>query len=229
MKKLGMVILVLAVAGLGAGTKPEQAGPGWKDHFSVDKSRLQSSGRNPYFILEPGYTLYLADGAETLTVTVLQAIEVVDGVTTRVVEERETENGQLGEISRNFFAIDPATSDVYYFGEEVEIYKDGRVVSHEGAWRAGVNGAKFGLMVPGAPKIGDRFYQEIAPGVAMDRAEVASLEEALETPAGQFRGCLRIKETSALEAGSSVKIFAPGVGLIKDDAFVLTKVEQRRI
>jgi len=229
MKKLEVLILVLAVAGLGAGTKPEQAGPGWKDHFIVDKSRLQSSGRNAYFILEPGFTLFLTDGAETLTVTVLEATEVVDGVTTRVVEERETEKGQRGEVSRNFFAIDPATRDVYYFGEDVDIYKNGRVVSHEGAWRAGLDGAKFGLMIPGAPKVGDKFYQEIAPGVAMDRAEVASLDETLDTPAGKFRGCLRIKETSALEAGSSVKVFAPGLGLVKDDAFLLSKVEQRPI
>jgi uncharacterized membrane protein YkoI len=228
MKKLGIAVMALAVVGLAACAKSEQAGgaAGWKDGFAVDKNDLARTGRNPYFILEPGYRLHVSSGKDTLVVSVLEETEVVDGVTTRVVEERETENGKLAEVSRNFFALDPATRDVYYFGEDVDEYKDGKIVGHEGAWRAGVNGAKFGLMMPGKPKVVDKYYQEIAPKVAMDRAEVVGLADTLETPAGSFKDCLRVKETSAIEKGSSIKVYAPGVGLIKDDEFVLTKAEQ---
>jgi hypothetical protein len=45
-----------------------------------------------------------------------------------------------------------------------------------------------------------------------------------KTPAGAFKDCLRTKEDSAIEKGTSEKVYAPGVGLIKDDEFVLAKI-----
>jgi hypothetical protein len=91
---------------------------------------------------------------------------------------------------------------------------------------AGVNGARFGLMMPGHPKVGDKYYQEIAPKVAMDRAEIISLAEDLKVPAGIFKNCLHTRESSALEIGSEGKWYAPDVGLIKDADFVLAKVDK---
>ena len=105
-------------------------------------------------------------GGEELVITVLDDTEIIDGVTTRVVEERETRGGALAEVSRNYYAIDPATRDVYYFGEQVDEYSGGRVASHSGAWRSGAAGAQFGLMMPGEPRVGQKHYQEIAPDVA---------------------------------------------------------------
>src|SRR5437867_3842410 len=82
----------------------------------------------------------------------------VAGVQTRVVEERETVNGQLVELSRNYFATSKSTGDVYYFGEDVDTYRDGKLTGHGGSWRAGLDGAKFGLMMPAKPQVGQRFY-----------------------------------------------------------------------
>jgi hypothetical protein len=189
--------------------------------FNVERSELASSGRNPYFILEPGYRLVFAgkeDGeAIGLTITVLAETRTVDGVETRVVEEHETKNGKTVEISRNYFAISSRTNDVFYFGEDVDIYKGGMVVNHEGAWLSGVRGARFGLAIPGSPLLGARYHQEIAPDVAMDRAEVVGMNETMETPAGKFRNVLRTLETTPLEPGArESKYYAPGIGLIKD-------------
>jgi hypothetical protein len=197
----------------------------WRDTFTVAKANWTSTGRNPYFILEPGHRQTYKHGQTTLTISVLNETRVVDGVETRIVEEREEKNGQPAEISRNFFAIDRSTSDVYYFGEEVDIYKNGKVVEHEGAWLSGKDGARFGLMMPGQVKVGDKFYQEIAPGEAMDRAEIVSTDERLGTPAGTFEHCVHVVESSPLEKGVSHKWYAPGVGLIKDDRSVLQKPE----
>lgn len=97
-----------------------------------------------------------------MTITVANDTKAVDGVETRVVEEREEADGRVVEVSKNYFALDQRTKDVYYFGEDVDEYKDGRV-SHGGSWLAGEEGATFGLMAPGEPKKGDRFYQEQAP------------------------------------------------------------------
>src|SRR5881396_234995 len=119
------------------------AGTGeWTSHFVMEGDELVSVGRNRYFILEPGYQMVLEGGGTQLIITVLNETKMVDGVETRVVEERETKNGQLIEVARNYFAISKRTNDVFYFGEDVDMYKDGKVVSHDGSWLSGVNGAK---------------------------------------------------------------------------------------
>src|ERR1043165_4522167 len=74
----------------------------WTTYFAVDKDDLVSTGRNPYFILEPGYVLILESGDERLVITVTNETKKVDGVETRMVEERETKNDKLIEVSRNY-------------------------------------------------------------------------------------------------------------------------------
>src|SRR5205814_9113372 len=145
--------------------------------------------------------------------TVLDETEMVGDVQTRVVEERETHDGELVEVSRNFFATCAPTDSVFYFGEEVDIYENGTIANHDGSWRAGVNGARPGVVMPGINLVGARYFQEVAPGVALDRAETISVTEALTTPAGSFANVLKVKETSALERGREFKFYAPGVGL----------------
>lgn len=206
-------ILALVTALAGVAVAPQE----WRRTFDVRKGTLVATGASRFFILDPGYQLVLEEGSERLVITVLDETKVVDGVTTRVVEERETKGGALVEISRNFFARDPATGDVYYFGEDVDIYKDGKVTSHEGAWQSGANGATFGLMMPGAPTAGARYYQEVAPTIAMDRAEIVSTNMSVRVPAGAFTGCVRVKETTPLELGvTEYKLHAPGIGLVQD-------------
>lgn len=219
---LGVVLGVIAVGAMSQGKA------GWRSSFPVNKANLADTGRNSYFTLEPGYRLRFAHGKDTLTITVLDETKVVDGVNTRVVEEKETKNGQLAEISRNFFAIDKVSQNVFYFGRDVDIYKNGRVIGHAGTWRAGVKGARFGLMMSGKPKVGDKYYQELAPKVAMDRAEIISMTEEFKVLPGIFRDCLHIRESSDLESRSEDKWFAPGVGMIKDANFVLVEIEKRK-
>jgi hypothetical protein len=199
----------------------------WQSSFPVDRKSLGATGSNPYFVLTPGFRLHYQHGKNTLTTTVLSETKVIDGVATRVVEDRETKNGQLAELTRDYYAIDRQTNDVYYFGEDVDTYKGGKLVGHEGAWLTGVKGAKFGLMRPGSIKVERKFYQEQAPGVGMDRAEVVGAGETVTTTAGTFKDCVHMKETSALEkAMADHKWYAPGVGMVKEGEFVLVKIEK---
>jgi len=199
----------------------------FQDTFNVDKATLLDKGSNTYMILEPGYKLTLVDGKDSLTITVLDETKVVDGVQTRIVEERETKGGKLAEVSRNYFAFDNTTGNIYYFGEDVDMYDaKGNITGHEGSWLAGVKNARFGLMMPGRPKVGERYYQEVAPGAAMDRAEVVRLTEKVKLPAGTYKDCLKTRESSSLEKGVEEKLFAPGVGLLKDGGFKLAKIEK---
>lgn len=213
---------MICTTALAAGGKEK-----FTETFAVDKAELASVGTNRFFVLAPGFQLVLEgkeSGQQTvLTITVLNETKLVDGVETRIVEEKETVNGQPVEISRNYFAISKRTGDVFYFGEDVDICKNGKVTGHEGAWLSGVEGARFGLAMPGTPLLGARYYQEVLPKVAMDRAEVVSLSEKFETPAGTFEKCLKTEETSALESSRGQKLYAPSIGLICDGDLKLTR------
>lgn len=190
--------------------------------FPVDKKTLGVTGNNPYFPLTPGYRLSYRHNQDTEVVTVLAVTRTIDGVLCRVVEDRELKNGQLAELTRDYYAVDSATGDVYYMGEDVDVYKSAKVVSHEGAWLSGVNGAKFGMMLPGHPKVGQKFFQEQAPGIGMDRIEVKSITEKIATPAGQFHDCILVEETTPLEKGvKDRKWYAKGVGPVKDSEMLL--------
>ena len=207
-------------SGAGAGAekkKGDKQSGAWTDDFSSEKADLVSTGRNPYFILEPGFQRVLEGGNERFVNTVFNETKMVDGVETRVVEERETKNDKVVEVSLNYYAISKRTNSVYYFGEHVDMYKDGKITSHEGSWLSGEKKARFGLMMPGLPLVGAKYQQEVAPGDAMDRAEIVSVSESVKTPAGEFKNCLKIKETTPMEPGNvGYKYYAPGIGLVQD-------------
>jgi hypothetical protein len=195
----------------------------WMKEFNLENRTLVPTERNEYFILEPGFQLFLEKKNEKLAITVLDETREITGITTRVVEEREWKYGRLYEVSRNFFAIDEKTKDVFYFGEEVDFYKNGKVIGHRGAWLAGVEGATAGLIMPGKLELGMKYYQEVAPEKAMDRAEIIDLDYELETPAGTFTKCLKTKEGSALKLWEKeYKSYAAGIGLIQDQYLLLT-------
>jgi hypothetical protein len=192
------------------------------DSFPMQQCSFSSTGKNPFMILEPGYQLTLegVDEGENvrLTITVLNETKVIDGIETRVVKEREVVGGELSEISKNYFAICKKNNSVFYFGEDVDFYENGMVVNHEGSWRHGVNGAHAGLQMPGIVLLGSRYFQEVAPDVAMDRAQIIGVNTTYSTPAGTFTNCLRVKESTPLEPDVvEFKTYAPGIGLISDN------------
>jgi hypothetical protein len=222
---LSLIVIGLLAYPTGARTRSQERDDGsWTTEFAVEKGELSTTGRNPYFILEVGYQLVLEGGTTRLTITVLDETKRVDGLEMRVVEERETKDGKLVEVSLNYFAISKRTTSIFYFGEDVDIYEDGKIVSHEGAWLSGTKDARFGLMMPGQILLRARYYQEIAPMVALDRAEIISMSETVKTPAAELKNCLKIEESSPLEPGiKGYKYYAPGIGLVQDGDLKLVK------
>ena len=209
----------LLAAGAGAALMAQGARPAdrtWTTSFVIDSGELVTTGRNPYFILEPGYVLTLEDRDTRLVITVLDETRPIDNVDTRVVEERETSKGQLVEVSRNFFAIRSGRTRSSISAKTWICTGTARssVTKARGArreWRAvraGDAGAAAGVA---------KYYQEIAPGVAMDRAEIVGLNELVKTPAGEFKDVLKMAETTPLEpAVREFESCANGVGLIQD-------------
>ena len=220
----GAIITATLFSAVAIYSPVDQSKDTWASQFDVKLSELGPTGRNAFFILEAGHSAAYEAGSERLVITVLDETKIVDGVTTRVVEERETKGGQLVEVSRNYFAIGSTSRDVFYFGETVDIYRNGKVVDHEGAWQAGEKGARFGLMMPAEPRVGQKYYQEVAPKIAMDRAAIVALHAVVKTPAGEFKDCVKVEETTPLEPGvREYKYYARDVGLVQDGSLKLVR------
>ena len=225
---LAVALVLVVLAGLFA--QPSMAhDPDFTQNLDRSRCSFTTVGSNPYFPLWPGLVAHLEgeeeDEGETIPIaarnSVLHETIFIDGVLTRVVEEREWEDGELVEVSRNFFAECRETGDVWYFGEDVDDYEDGEIVGHGGQWRAGLDGATAGILVLGSPMVGARHYQEIAPE-AQDRGEVIAVGVTLDVPAGTFEGVLQYEDSDALDPESvNDKFYAPGLGLIKDDELEL--------
>jgi hypothetical protein len=174
-----------------AGSKTTDAK--YTDSFNLKNCTMSTTGTNPYFILEPGYQLVFEGAGDkgpiNVTSTVLNQTKVVgDGIVARVVEEKtvNAQTGDLIEVTNDYFAICKETNTVVYLGESVDDYENGKVVGHEGAWVHGSDKARAGLIMPGTILMGSRYYQEIAPDVAMDKAEIVGVNETVSVPAGSL-------------------------------------------
>ena len=232
-----LIPLLIALAPLVAGTA---AADGFTKQFPLQACDFKPYGGNAFFRLKPGRQLYLSnvrcvgekecDELEEVWITVLPRTRLVEfsqggrsyAVRTRVVQEFETADGEVDEISYNFFANCDPMNDVYYFGEEVF---DGEGNPEDDAWLAGVDGARPGIIMPDrAFLLGSKYYQEQAP-TAKDRARHTALGLEIEVPAGVFHNCVEITETSPLEPGEeSIKVYCPNVGLVIDEELELIAV-----
>ena len=120
------------------------------------------------------------------------------GVECVVASDRVTEDGKLIEQTYDWYAQDKK-GNVWYFGEHVTEYKNGKVAGHEGSWKSGVDGAKPGIAMQANPKVGNYYRQEYYEGVAEDRAKVLSLNKSATVPYGSFDHVLMTEEWTPLE------------------------------
>ena len=130
-------------------------------------------------------------------------------------------------MSRNWYARCQQTNDIFYFGEAVDFYEDGEIIGHDGSWQAGVAGAQPGIIFPARFLLGSRYFQEVAPGVALDRAEHVEMGLEVEAAGETFDDCVGVVETTPLEPGAeSVKVYCPEVGLVIDNDITLVDFER---
>jgi hypothetical protein len=190
------------------------------DDNAVDPNNFVATIDNQYFPLTPGTVFHyegLTEGQPTTDdVNVTHDTNVIMGVTTTVVRDKVFINGILTEDTNDFYAQDNI-GNVWYFGEDAkELDANGAVVSTEGSWKAGVNGALPGIVMEAFPHTGDKYQQEFATGVAQDMAAVLSLKAKATVTFGSFDHCLKTKEFSPLEPGVvEQKFYAPNVGFLK--------------
>lgn len=183
---------------------------------------------NPYFALQPGTTFIYenGDGSAANEFVVTRRTKVINGVTCVVVMDTATEDGEIVEKTFDYFAQD-IHGNVWYFGEDTKEFVDGKVVSTEGSWRAGVDGAQPGIIMKASPQVGDAYNQENAPGVAEDRAEVLRLDAPASAPYAAFLQTLETLDTTPLDPESvEHKFYVQGVGQVLTEDVVTGEVEQ---
>jgi len=171
---------------------------------------------NQYYSLIPGTTfIYQSEteeGIERNEVVVTDETREVLGVTTIVIWDRVWLNNELIEETYDWYAQDKE-GNVWYFGEDSKEYENGKVVSTEGSWEAGVDGAKPGIIMKSHPKVGDSYRQEYYQGEAEDMADVVILGETITVPYGIFENCLKTRDWSQIENNlNEYKYYSPEIG-----------------
>ena len=206
----------LTAPGGGTGLAPAGAPTLSLVSLPFDPSNYVTGVTNPFFPLTPGtvFTYRTDDGVETNTVEVTHQTKTILGVATTVVHDQVFREGSLTEDTFDWYAQD-RQGNVWYFGEDTKELDHGVVLTTEGSWEAGMNGAHAGLIMLADPKVGDSYKQEDAPGVVADMGKVLSLKETATVPAGSFFPCLQTAEWTPLEPGNrSFKFYAAGIGCV---------------
>lgn len=173
---------------------------------------------NPYLPMIPGttftYEKVTDEGLETTEIVITHETKEILGIECVVVHDVVSLEGELIEDTFDWFAQDDQ-GNVWYMGETVEDYENGRVVSVDGSWVAGANGAEPGIVMPAAPQPGDLYRQEYLLGEAEDLFELISLTKHVSVPYGNFSNCLLTEDFSPLDPEAEErKYYAPGVGRV---------------
>ena len=153
---------------------------------------------------------------EVVEIVVTPDREEIMGISAVVVRDTVSVDGEVVEDTLDWFAQD-GEGNVWYLGEDSKDYEGGEVVSTEGSWRAGVDGALPGIVMPASPEPGAAYRQEYAPGEAEDMMQILELGTGEEVPAGPFDDVLTTLEWTPLEPDvTEEKAYAPGVGKIRE-------------
>jgi hypothetical protein len=190
---------------------------------------------NPWFPLDVGSRWVFDEGDERVEIEVLDETKRIGGVDCIVVNDKAFEDGVLVEDTDDWFGL-RADSSVEYCGELARDYEvfDGddpeepQLVDIGGSFKAGVDGAKSGTLMMGAPVVGTTYRQEWAAGDAEDVGTVLSttyrygesafLDQAVPQALADLfcanGDCVVVADTSTLEPSAyEHKFFARGVGL----------------
>ena len=188
---------------------------------SIDPSDFSELIDNPYLPLTVGnlwtYDGQTEDGLEHIEFKVLNETKIVMGVTCAVVRDTVTVDGELVEDTYDWFAQD-SRGNVWYFGEYSTEYEDGKAVSTEGSWEAGVDGAHAGIMMLANPYDSLTYRQEYFEDEAEDMGMVISTDETVTVRGETYRDVIKIKDFTPLDPKAfGYKYYAPGVGVVLEE------------
>jgi hypothetical protein len=214
---LSLVALVALVAACGEDEGGGEECPPVDAAYNpvIDPARFVDAVDNPLFPLVPGATFQYREGTNaTVDITVTTERRMIAGVSTVVVHDVVTIDGDVREDTLDWYAQD-VDGAVWYFGEDTMELRDGRVLTREGSWEHGVDGAKAGLIIPAMPMVGQRYRQEYYACHAEDYGEVLALDASVTVTAGSYTGCYHTHDYTPLETDvNEQKWYCPGIGVV---------------
>jgi hypothetical protein len=211
-----------------------------EDNFitlNFDPDNFVHAVDNRFFPLQPGTRwIYkgIEDGEHETNVTIVtHDRKNILGISAIVVFDRVFVHGELKEKTFDWYSQDKQ-GNVWYLGEDTKEFENGKVVSTEGSWEAGKNGAKAGIIMLAHPQVGNKYRQEFLAGEAEDVARVVAKGLDIKVPYGSFHNCLKTVEFTRLEPDvKEAKDFCPGVGFVRahgiegpETSLVLTRITQ---
>jgi hypothetical protein len=187
---------------------------------------------NPWYPLVVGSVVELEGEGEgdeagihiTVSRTVLAETETILGVEAHILRHETYFDGVIHETANNFY-VEATDGTVCYFGEDVEFYDDNGVfLDTHGTWKAGEDGALPGVIMPAEPQVGDAYYQENAPGIALDQGRIAA-DGLFTTVNGVDVDTIQIIDTNPIDDEAPCtpeeKRYAFGVGEVQDTVLTI--------
>ena len=200
---------------------PSVALPQGSDAFELDPALFAGVPLDhPFWPMAPGsrwvYRETDADGTEQqVEVTVTGETKDILGIRATEVHDLVTEDGEPVEDTLDWYAQD-SLGNLWYLGEDTKEYENGEVVSTEGSWQAGVDGAQAGIILPADPQVGQAYRQEYLAGHAEDAAEIVSVDQHADVPFGSYDSVLETRDFTPLEPDvEEHKFYARGVGPVE--------------
>jgi hypothetical protein len=193
--------------------------PQGADPVTLDPANFVAVIDNPYLPLPVGakWTYTETDSAgdvQTITVEVTAETRAILGITATVVHDIVMEGDEVIEDTFDWYAQDTA-GNVWYLGEDTKELEGGEVVSTEGSWEAGVDGAQPGVIMPADPAAGSSYRQEHYAGQAEDEATILFVGERVAVGETEYEDVVVTRDTTPLEPDVvELKFYAPGVGLV---------------
>jgi hypothetical protein len=227
-KPLLVVVLTAAACGTGEqGTSPSGTGPDLAGPYPLPRAGQEialnpvdfvATIDHPYWPMRVGnrwvYEEAVGPGepVQRVEVTVTDQTRTIMGIEATVVHDVVSEGGQVVEDTFDWYGQD-RWGNLWYLGEDTKEFEDGNVVSTEGSWEAGVDGAQAGIILPGNPRVGMAYQQEYYEGEAEDVGEILSLDAKAQVPFGRFENALMTADSTPLEPKVfELKFYARGVG-----------------
>lgn len=118
-------------------------------------------------------------------------------------------DGRIHEVALDWYA-QADDGSVWYLGEDVFIYEDGKVADTNGTWVAG-DPTPAAMIMPAKPSVGDVYRPENAPEVVFEQVRVDKIGLEIAGPSGTISGAMEVTELH-MDGTQEGKVFAPGYG-----------------